>query len=421
MQEVDKLRRDRSYWKRLANAGSPYRIYAKMVHQGPRTFMDAARAVYDKCQSQGMYNGFSLPRYSEEDIDRRLAMIERMLFKVHMFTGALHEGASYLKRIYLSCVKLDRASALELTPSADSEKHTALESKMNASEVATWLSIRKDLLRSAWSLAICGERLQKGKVTPLSRQVRLCLGSLSYSLLEETAFNAVYDDALLQCQSLNLTRPFCLSNRDTQRPSTMRRYWLHWLGAGMCATYCVHVIAKKQQNGDMARYLEWFRNWRDKTYETHCREPFDLIQQELFQTLKKKSGIVSEADLVQSNKTLDRMLRDFEGKNDEGMLASMGLDWVTQDAKRKMPSFQALSEEEQEKVMSALMDKYEDELKRCPPPSPHPSHALVVQGFHWPFPALVARLVLSTAGTDTIPAPTPARIQKQTWQSESDR
>lgn len=86
MQEVDKLRRDRSYWKRLANAGSPYRIYAKMVHQGPRTFMDAARAVYDKCQSQGMYNGFSLPRYSEEDIDRRLAMIERMLFKVHMFT-----------------------------------------------------------------------------------------------------------------------------------------------------------------------------------------------------------------------------------------------------------------------------------------------------------------------------------------------
>jgi hypothetical protein len=187
MREAEKLSSDLRYWKSLARRGRWYRSYAKLFHKGPILFYNHMLDCWNKKE-------LDFPCIEEEDIDAQIAIIERMVFKAEMFIGSLHEGVSYLKRIYLSCMALDRASSVRST--ADSSSSLALQSPILGSDVVTiWLSIRKDILRSVWSLAVSGQRLKNGKIEALSEETRSCLASLSTSLLDENRLNIAYHEA----------------------------------------------------------------------------------------------------------------------------------------------------------------------------------------------------------------------------------
>ena len=310
----------------------------------------------------------SLAIYSDDEIDARISMTERMLFKLHVFLGAIHEGASYLKRIYLSCVKLDRANALVLSSKGDLGESWTLSALSEVDTRETWLSIRKDLLRSVWSLAVGSERLLLGHVHPLSEEVLSALSGLSSSLWDNDIFEKCYSDAMSKCEKLELDTKVGgkeqghFGGLQLRKPTFGQRYWILLGASAIGALYGAHVIRKMYCSGDLSRSLSSIFKWVKLQYKVisnllplilipfvllnrflfsllsslfsllsslfsllspliqeHIHEPVRELSQILSAAVNKEEGIVSREDLDQSYAALDRMLKNFETRNEKGV------------------------------------------------------------------------------------------------------
>eukprot|EP01041_Mallomonas_annulata_P012326 gene12326-25929_t len=151
-------------------------------------------------------------------------------------------------------------------------------------------------------------------------------------------------------KTFDSTYPLGILPHHLRRPSLLEQYWGRYLLLGSAVSISAVLIGRMTWSGQLQVVIRILIDVARNFVREHMVEPLLKLAGELFDTLRRRDGIVSREDLEQSNRALTRMLEDYAASHKI-------------DMKLEMQRGNGGGGEIREQAMELLMRRYESELR----------------------------------------------------------